>query len=358
MNAVAQQSSALGKPACYFPLCNGEYDVGPGLKRFGHDFGNSQADQQVFQFDNHFFEYRQVKLDARRERLSKYYRTHMLPADVLVTVARFIIERLTLEQPDFFSLQSRNEDEIFLDCALTGEVLVFDRKMHFLRCEGGNGSCPRPDYHDAIDALTCQTQEDIAIVCQSAFGRDWLGAIHLCMANHWSAEEKIGLPFQQVHKPVAGMRNETRDAEAIIDAIINKGPFVRFAWGLSTDDRLNHHPRAGVNSPDRYSPVQRFDPHAPSLFMRVERQTLWPFPEQRASLFTIRTYLTDCREFRRDSEYNSQLIACINSMTEEQLQYKRLLRDKDSILTWLERGKCNASSSRELSHAIKQILNA
>ena len=357
MKASSQQGSSLRKPPHYFPLHDGRYAVNPALKPFGHDFGNSDADQKIFQFDTHYFEYRQVKLDARRERLSKYYRTHMLPADTLYSVVRFIIERLTLEHPDKFSVQSQNEKEIALTCALSGETLMFDRKLHFLRSER-DSRAPKPDYHDALDALACQIQEDFAIVCKSAFGRDWLSAIHLCMANRWAAEDKIGHSFQQIHQPVAGMKNDRRVSEAMVDAIINKGPYVRFAWGLSIDPRLNHHPRARLNSVESRMPIQRFDPQSPSLFMRVERQTLWPFPEQQAAFFTIRTYLTDCSKIRENIQQNSQLVASINSMTEQQLQYKGIQRDKDNILTWLVRGELNTHPSRDLSHAIKRTLSA
>jgi hypothetical protein len=356
MSEAKDYGSTLHQPANYVPLQTGKYDVGPALNAFGQDFGNGDADQKIFQIDNRFFEYRQIKLNARRERLSKYYRTHMLPADVLYSIAHFIIERLTLEHPDYFSLKSHSDQEIALECKLTEETLVFDKQLHFLGTSTTSRS-PRPDYHDALDALACQVQEDFAIVCKSAFGRDWLGAIHLCMANRWSAEDKIGQPFQQVHKPVAGMQNDTRTAAAMVDAIVNKGPYVRFAWGLTTDSHLNHHPRVQVNHAINRRHDRRFEPQSPRLFMRTERQTLWPFPEQRASLFTIRTYHKDCEEIRANARLNSLLISAINSMTEQQLHYKGLGRDRDRILAWLVRGELESAPSRDLSNAISRILN-
>jgi hypothetical protein len=357
MSGLPDYGSSLRTPAEYFPLHDGKYDVGPALEALGRDYGNGDADQKIFQIDNRFFEYRQVKLDARRERLSKYYRTHMLPSGVLQRIARFIIERVTLEHPDIFSIQSHSDDEFVLDCKLTGETLRFDRQLHFLGVEGNNRK-PKPDYHDALDALACQVQEDFAIVCKSAFDRDWLGAIHLCMANRWAAEDKIGQPFQQVHKPVAGMQNDTRVSAALVNAMIHKGPFVRFAWGLTTDSSLNLHPRSQLGRAATMQPARRFDPQSPSLHMRIERQTLWPFPEQLASLFTIRTYVKDCEEIRSDEHKNSQLVANINSMTEQQLRYKGLDRDREQILGWLVRGELASSPSRDLSIAINRMLQA
>ena len=92
----------LPRAASYFPLQEGIYDVGPGLKDFGTDLGNGSPDQQVFQLDEDFPTYRQVKLNARQERLCKYYRTHMLSSDVSSSILRFIIELLQLEHTDPF----------------------------------------------------------------------------------------------------------------------------------------------------------------------------------------------------------------------------------------------------------------
>lgn len=343
----------LPEAANYFPLQQGIYDVGPGLKNFGTDMGNGAADQQVFQLDENFLSCRQVKLDARQERLSKYYRTQMLSSDVSISILRFIIERLTLEHPDLFQLNSQSENCIALHCKLTSETLVFDQKLRLTRVERETPP-PSPDYHDSLDALACQIQEDLAIISQSPFGRDWMAAVHLCQANNWAAEEKIGQSFQTTHEPVAGMKNSPRDAEAIVNTIVKKGPFLRFAWGLTAEAELNQHPRpclASSNSTDK----KRFDPQQPSLFLRVERQVLWPFPEQQAALFTIRTYVTNCHQIRDDKEKNEKLVSALQSMTKEQLKYKCLNKDYMQILKWLTRNYANSKPSTSLRHAINRL---
>ena len=63
-------------PARYFPLESGRYEVKPGLFKFGTDFGNGDADRQVFQIDDEFPRYQAAKMAARQERLSKYFQTH------------------------------------------------------------------------------------------------------------------------------------------------------------------------------------------------------------------------------------------------------------------------------------------
>src|SRR3954451_9336305 len=78
---------AVNSPARYLPFAHGRYDVAPGLSRFGRDFGNGEADCQVFQIDSDFPRYRAVKLAARAERLDKYFVTHELADEVATAVA-------------------------------------------------------------------------------------------------------------------------------------------------------------------------------------------------------------------------------------------------------------------------------
>lgn len=350
----ASENTPLPHAASYFPLQDGIYDVNPALKDFGVDLGNTAADQQVFQLDENFTVYRQVKLDARQERLSKYYRTQMLSTEVLTSILRFIIERLTLEHPDLFQLNSQSEKDIALYCKLTDETLVFDQKLRFIKVER-NGPAPSPDYHDALDALACQIQEDMVIISKSPFGRDWLAAVHLCQANNWAAEEKIGQSFQSIHEPVTGMHNSKRDAEAIVNTIVKKGPFLRFVWDLTPEANLNQHPRPCLSSTGSKEKKRRFDPHHPSLFLRVERQVLWPFPEQQAALFTIRTYLTNCYQIRDNREQNEQLVSALNSMTKEQLKYKCLNKNRKPVVEWLTGMYSGKKANQTLKKAIHYL---
>ena len=151
------------------------------------------------------------------------------------------------------------------------------------------------------------------------------------------------------------MKNTKRDAEAIVNSIVNKGPFLRFAWGLKPEDKLNQHPRPCLSSAAKQATTNRFDPRHPSLFLRVERQVSWPFPEQQAALFTIRTYHTDCHEIREDREKNDKLVSALESMTKEQLKYKRLNKSRRAIIKWLGRDHRSARPNSSLRKAIHHL---
>jgi dimethylamine monooxygenase subunit A len=319
------------KPASYFPLSNGRYEVKPGMLPFGCCLGNGEADQQVFQIDHDFYHYRQQKILARRENLGKYYQTYNFSPTVAGAIARLIIQRLTQEHPQSFDYETTANSRKF-HSRLTQETLHLDADWE-LQQVAGNAIIP--PYTSTLDALAAQVQEDITVICRSEDGSNWLSAVHLCYPNHWSAASKIGKNFASIHAPVAGMAKINRRGDAIVNTMIDYKPMVRFAWGLSTDTRLNHHPQPPLGVSVHQWEGRKFDPQNPQLYLRIERQVIWGLPQHEAAIFTIRTYFQDCHDIKQNSELRSQLCAAIESMTRESLIYKGLLHSKAAILQWL-----------------------
>ena len=163
----------------------------------------------------------------------------------------------------------------------------------------GTDSKATPAYSSAFDALSSQIQEDVAVVSTDG-KKDWLSAIHLCSPSHWAAEDKIGKDFTAIHLPVPGIEKVNRAAGSLVDAMVRKGPYVRFVWGFSTDTQLNHHPEPPPGADPLKWKGRTFDPgRAGSPFLlRVERQTLWGLPEVAAGIFAIRVYFLDGQQIR------------------------------------------------------------
>ena len=314
----------------YFPPAVGRYEVKPGLARFGKPLGGGTADGHVFQLDATFSRFRRAKLDARRERLGKYFVTHRFERAVERAVVEFIARRLVLEHPDCFALAEEGESRS-LECRLTGERLHLDAKWALRHVEFP-GDPVDPPYVSAFDALAAQVQEDLAVVSTDEV-RHWVSALHVCVPNFWAAEEKVGRPFAAVHEPVAGMEQMNRRADELVRVMVAaREGLVRFAWGVTWDEELNHHPEPPPGARRRGG----FDPESPSAFVRVERQTMWGFPETGAALFTIRPYLSDCAALRRDPARATQLAAALRSMNEASLAYKGLTGSRDALVRWLE----------------------
>jgi hypothetical protein len=312
-------------PPLYAPWRHGRYDVAPGLTRFGKSTaaGDSASDAHVFQFDESFDRFHAAKLASRAKDLPAYVCSTDLAQEVASTVAEFIAGRLIAEHPKLFRCD-RSPNETRLHCALTNERLTFDAATRL------TDATTAPDLHppcaDALDALACQIQEDLAIV-RTDGDRHWLAYAHVCLPNGWAPAEKIGRSFAGIHEPVAGMADMNRRGHefARIMTAATDG-LVRFAWGVTFDDALDHHP-------DR--PRTGFDPGNPRAFVRVERQTIWGFPAVGAAIFTIRTYLYDCASIRRDPTLGPALIAALRSMPPASREYKGLTAAFDELVSWL-----------------------
>ena len=312
----------LARPAKYLPFSSGKYSVSPGLKSLKTDFGNGVTDQRIFQIDQEYLQFVQNKQTCRVEDIAKYYRRSNESAQTLEAVNHFIAHRLASEYPDYFGFQE--------------ELGSFQIKNSLrditLRWKANGKLVGSTNYQSVFDALADQIPEDVA-VWQLADQRDYVSTIHLCAPNHWAPAEKVGKPFSAIHAPVAGMDKLRKNYRPMLFSLLKSKTRVRFAWGLSTDDRLNHHPEPPTGWNEKNWRGRAFDPANPKLFVRAERQTLTGFPVVNAVLFTIRTYFTDV-EGLMTSERQA-LIKALKSMSEATLSYKGLLADKDRVIRWL-----------------------
>lgn len=243
---------------------------------------------KIFQFDTNYHRDIDNKVACREERLSKYYQK-ISPFD-LGHINKFIMKELynTLNHFAFF-----------------------------------NSS----EYHDMFDGLATEVQEDLAVYDAK---NQRTVAIHLCHANGWSAEGFIGKSFEWIHTDVKNSKDKlvVPNPNKFVDRIMKiEGTIERVgAISFNKSADLNRHPEntQGEN--------RKFDPENPSLFMRVERQTVTPFPEYGTFLFTIKTYFYDCA----DPKYIDTAIDIFEN-THPDL-YARWFVDKhrDEVLPWLK----------------------
>jgi hypothetical protein len=326
----------LNSPARYFPIDKGIYEVAPGLKSLGTPMGNGAADAKIFQFDDEFPVYRANKLAGREERLSKYFVTSDYSNDVSSAVNRFLVHKLCEESPEWFRWERTSWGGVF-HCSLTQEKLELDSRYELKSSSGVQYAC-------ALDALCSQVQEDLAICSKSPLpedGRDWLSALHLFSPSHWAAEDKIGKSFFKVHAPIPGIDKINRSASAFVDAMIYKGPYVRFVWGFGTDKRLNHHPLPPPGWDAHEWKGRSFRPEAVDegrspFILRYERQVIHGLPEVHAAVFAIRVYFTDGDEIRQNPRKRELLKSGLLSMNSESRTYKGLSQCMDQVVSWLD----------------------
>jgi hypothetical protein len=290
----------------YLPFLSGIYSTAPGLVSTSRAEG---YDALIFQIDESYSLYRENKIDCRKEDIHKYYREEKLHPETMRSVNQYLARQLAQEHPQQFNI---NYTDRQFTSTTTGEA--FSWNEDWLSIEGNA-------YESLFDALCCQVQEDIAVV-QLHNDEDWIAAIHLCSPNHWAPADKIGRPFSAAHAPVPGMEKTLQHYRKMLESVIHANtPFTRFAWGIATDARLNHHPIPPPNK-DETNWQGRIHQKNNGWFIRTERQNLVGLAEVNAFIFTIRTYFYPVEELNREEK--DLLLKALKSMSPEALQYKGL----------------------------------
>lgn len=248
-------------------------------------------------------------------------------------VAEFLCTKLAEEWPEYFKLKESTASHE-LHCALSKEVLRFDKNWQLL-----DSSETHSKYLHSFDAICAQIQEDVALLSlDTVDGKttNYLSAVHLCAAGHWSPQDKIGKDFFAIHVPVPHIEKINERAAQFADMMVNKGPFVRFVWGFSTDLRLNHHPKApeGIDQ-NEWHGRSLLDPTKDKLFVRVERQVTWGLPEINSGLFTIRVSYLDGEEVRKNPEQRQKLLESLQSMSPQSKVYKGVVSSFEVLTQYL-----------------------
>jgi hypothetical protein len=244
-----------------------------GLQRFGTDFGNGQVDRQFFPRDD-----RSARYLAEKARVLGRY-------------------------PERSAHDIRDEAERRAVTAATNWMI---RVLH----REGHG-----DFSGySLAQLAPQLCEDFAVLARPASGRDRVLWLHACFPSGWRPEQVVGKSFTQIHAEIPGFDGVARSADQLAQAMVSRGPYVRFVWTIAADDELDHHPEQG-----RRATWTRATERG---FLRVERQVTVPLPEVSASVFLIRTYLYDFEDL--STEQRAVLSDALRQMPPALLRYKRL----------------------------------
>jgi hypothetical protein len=318
--------SNLPKPAEYFPIEKGVFEIAPGLKNFGTSFGNGKLDEMVFQCDSDFVKFHSNKISCRQENIGKYFGTFEFDSETRREICLFISRRLHLESPHLFNFIEFTNGGWKLKSQITGDTLSFlpDGNLDLESSSSNHGLV----WTDGLDALACQIQEDFAVLKVTPEKLNYLSAIHVCAPAHWAPDQKIGKDFFAIHAPIPGIQKVNSAAQHFSEAMVRKGPFVRFVWGFATDTQLNHHPDAPTGR--KFS-----NPNNSQFFLRVERQVTWGLPQVNAALFTIRVSFIKGEDIKNDSLRRGQLKSALEGMSPDILAYKGLTGSIEPLLEWL-----------------------
>lgn len=241
----------------------------PGLFRFGTDFGNGAFDQQFF------------------------------PRDA--TLARGVQEkrRVLSQHPERTSLAAETDAEL---------AALEAARQFVVRTAKSEGY---PDWSSlSLKQLAPELAEDFAVLTRA----DRAVLVHVCFPSGWRPDAVLGQSFAGIHQHVPAFRAVADKAPSLVEAMLKRGPYVRFVWTITADDELDHHPEQGRRAP--------WTEHTPRGFLRVERQTTVPLADGAASLFLIRTYLYGFDAL--SAAERATLASALEQMPQEIAAYKRL----------------------------------
>jgi len=183
----------------------------------------------------------------------------------------------------------------------------------------------------ALDALRLAIAEDLVVLLRDRRG-DGGRAAYLFVAapSGWDPGARGNASFAELHAPVPHAGPLRAASAAIVDAMVDKGPFVRYVWSLAADDAPSHHPR-------RHPATPLGDRGPATWWLRVERQTTLPLPSLGASAFFIRVLHRPLARAVVGRGRRARLASAAHSMDTALRAYKGLAGSADPLLAWLER---------------------
>lgn len=173
-------------------------------------------------------------------------------------------------------------------------------------------------------------EQDFAVLDGDTGRLQWLC---VCVPSHWAPEEKIGLDFAAVHAPVADNKLLLSASPHLVRLATSGECWERFVWTVTPSARYDQHPRRHQREP--WPTAQDSAAFAHGLWLRAERQTFFPVPGTRQSVFNIRVMLQPLPEAVAAAGSARKLHDALASMSDEVLAYKGLAPARDRLLSWL-----------------------
>lgn len=282
----------------YRPFHKGIYTTTPSLLPLLSDFGNGVLDTLPLQLDQGT-----EALLANKQSIQTY-RPLVLVSQLDSDVAQAAMMQLNEERKWVEAATGGS----YPTCAITDEPWL-------------NNNLP---LESRLKALSMAVAEDIAIVQINADGTDHNAVLSIAAPSRWAPEEKIGRSFIATHTPVPNMEKTLAVSEKLQKMLIERGPFVRFTWGIATTPALDTHP----THPE--------PPYAGGdAWLRVERQVIRRIPDHLAFIFTIRVTVEPLSRVRAVMSDAAALAAALRSMDTKSQEYKSVDGHVESLCHYL-----------------------
>jgi len=196
-------------------------------------------------------------------------------------------------------------DEIYFESDVSKENRLVQKTTHALQITN-------EPFYNVVD-LGLEIPDDIIIMHKGK-----VEACFVAMASGWNPSEVKGMTLEQVHQPVADSETLRKASDGIWRAMTSGKCFHRYTWAITSLDSLSNHP--SYERPE----IKSLD----DLTFRVEHERTFTVDEDTAA------FLIDVERYPLNFvlERNGGLLKrCINSMTDNVLEYKNLIEVKELL---------------------------
>jgi hypothetical protein len=174
-------------------------------------------------------------------------------------------------------------------------------------------------------------QEDFAVLDGATGTLPWLC---VCVPSHWAPEDKLGLDFAAVHRPVADNAALVAASQQLVALATSGDCWERFVWTISPSARHDQHPRRHARTP--WPATVEPETFASQCWLRAERQVFFPVGQgTRQAVFAIRIMLQPLAQAVQAPGAAARLRDSLASMSQAVLDYKNLGPARDPLLRWL-----------------------
>jgi hypothetical protein len=200
----------------------------------------------------------------------------------------------------------------------------------WLRDHGIEPAPEHGDDHPLVEAARL-VQEDLAVLHQ-VDGSWVLTAGVVCFPSHWTISDKVGLPLEGVHAPVAHYGEELRDkVDRFHERLTVDRPVWRRNWFVNPTGEL-HLPAYG----HQMHIADAIEPDGSPMWIRSELQTLRRLPETGAILFTIRVQRVPLGVLLQRPDLAARMLTSVRSWDREKRMYTSTGGALDALIEWLE----------------------
>lgn len=175
-------------------------------------------------------------------------------------------------------------------------------------------------------------QEDLLVLDAGQPGLPLIAG-HLCFANAWCLDDKMGRPFMEIHGPVPDFATTIGpSSEKLLERLKPGRPVTRLNWAVKSTGQLDLTNRwdAAVAAWNAEVDAGNAGSHC---WMRAERQTLSRLERSGAVLFTVRTYTQPVETL--SLEQQRILLGVLRSCPEPMLRYKGIWPFAAPLVEWL-----------------------